>query len=75
MGSLGLASVAVCPYIISKLTHLPSKLAIGGTGLIIMVSVALQTSQQIKGRIIEQNFIIKKKKSILQESDYSSYVW
>ena len=75
LGSFGLASIAVCPYIISKLTSLPSKLAIGGTGLIIMVSVSMQTIRQVKGRIIQQNFISKKSKSIEQESDYDSHIW
>lgn len=44
---------------ISKLTALPSALAIGGTGLIIMVSVALETMRQVKGRITQQAFIDK----------------
>lgn len=59
-GSVILTAVAVLPYIISKLTSLPSSLAIGGTGIIICVSVAIQTVQQLKGRIIQQSFIDKK---------------
>lgn len=59
-GSVILTAVAVLPYIISKLTSLPSSLAIGGTGIIICVSVAIQTVQQLNGRIIQQSFIDKK---------------
>src|SRR5699024_6876527 len=71
-GSLILTIIAVLPYIISKLTQLPSSLAIGGTGIIIGVSVAIQTVQQIKGRIIQQSFIDKKQdkfeKSTIEEA-------
>ncbi|AXK51027.1 preprotein translocase subunit SecY [Spiroplasma alleghenense] len=61
IGSFFLALVAVLPYLITKVTNLPSNLAIGGTGLIILISVSLQTIQQIKGRVIQQAFIDKKK--------------
>ncbi len=55
-GSIGLALIAVLPYVISKVTNLPSSLAIGGTGLIIMVTVSLQTVRQVKGRLVQQYF-------------------
>ncbi|AHI54140.1 preprotein translocase subunit SecY [Spiroplasma sabaudiense Ar-1343] len=77
IGSFFLALVAVLPYIISKLTNLPSNLAIGGTGLIILISVSLQTIQQIKGRIIQQAFIDKKKEKFSSTDDDSSinHIW
>ncbi len=75
MGSVFLAAIAVCPYIISKLTDLPKALAIGGTGLIIMVSVGLQTLKQAQGRLTQQKFISRKNQSILQQGDYTSYIW
>ncbi len=75
IGSVFLAAIAVCPYIISKLTDLPKSLAIGGTGLIIMVSVGLQTLRQARGRYIQQQFIARKNQSIAQEHDYSSFIW
>ncbi len=62
LGSISLATIAVLPYIISKLTKLPSSLAMGGTGLIIMVSVSLQTIRQIKGRLVQQHFAAYKRK-------------
>ncbi|WP_339022652.1 preprotein translocase subunit SecY [Spiroplasma endosymbiont of Crioceris asparagi] len=74
MGSLFLAFLAALPYIIAKLTDLPSNLAIGGTGLIIVISVALQTTQQLKGRLIQQSFIDKKFDKF--DSDNSStHIW
>lgn len=69
-GSVFLAIIAILPYIISKLTNLPSALAIGGTGLIIMVSVALETMYQIKGRITQQLFIDKKMQKLIDDKWY-----
>ncbi|WP_408020249.1 preprotein translocase subunit SecY [Spiroplasma chrysopicola] len=74
LGSIFLAGIAVLPYIISKLTSLPSALAIGGTGLIIMVSVALETVRQVKGRITQQAFIDKKAENIINDKN-DSYLW
>ncbi|XHK03701.1 preprotein translocase subunit SecY [Spiroplasma endosymbiont of Anurida maritima] len=71
LGSIFLAGIAVLPYVISKLTSLPSALAIGGTGLIIMVSVALETVRQVQGRITQQEFINQKRKS----GSTDSYLW
>jgi len=57
VGAFFLTTVAVLPFLISKLTNLPSALAVGGTGLIIMVGVALDTTKQIKGRITQHSFL------------------
>ncbi|QEH62309.1 preprotein translocase subunit SecY [Spiroplasma chinense] len=75
MGAFFLAGIAVLPYIISKLTDLPSSLAIGGTGLIILISVAIQTTQQLKGRLIQQSFIDKKQEKFSDESVQTSHIW
>lgn len=73
LGSFFLAFIAILPYVISKLTNLPSSLAIGGTGLIIMVSVILETIRQIKGRITQQSFINKKIQKITENDDNSLF--
>lgn len=76
IGAIFLSVIAVLPYIISKLTNLPSNLAIGGTGLIIVISVAIQTVQQLKGRIVQQKLIDKKKEKFTEESKTSqSHIW
>ncbi|AME10921.1 preprotein translocase subunit SecY [Mycoplasma mycoides subsp. mycoides] len=77
VGSVFLAIIALLPYVISKLTQLPSNLAIGGTGLIICISVAIQTVQQLKGRIIQQNFIEKKKEKFTNNTNKNktSHIW
>lgn len=76
MGSIFLAGIAVLPYIISKVTNLPSSLAIGGTGLIIIISVAIQTVQQFKGRLIQQSFIDKKQEKFSDvKENTNSHIW
>ncbi|AOG60804.1 preprotein translocase subunit SecY [Spiroplasma helicoides] len=74
IGATFLAGIAVLPYIISKLTSLPSSLAIGGTGLIILISVAIQTTQQLKGRLIQQSFIDKKQEKFASENT-NTHIW
>nr|WP_035358717.1 preprotein translocase subunit SecY [[Acholeplasma] multilocale] len=77
IGAVFLALIAILPYVISKLTDLPSNLAIGGTGLIICISVAIQTVQQLKGRMIQQSFIDSKKEKFTEESENKkpSHIW
>lgn len=77
IGSFFLALIAVLPYIISKLTNLPSNLAIGGTGIIIVISVALQTIQQVKGRLVQQKLIDKKREKFTNDSpsNLNSHIW
>ncbi len=77
LGSLSLTAIAILPYIVSKLTSLPSSLSMGGTGLIIMVSVCLQTIRQVKGRLIQQRFSAYKNAD-LDGTDHNKknpYLW
>ena len=46
-GAIGLLIVALIPHIIPLITPLPSSFGIGGTGLIIVVGVALETLKQL----------------------------
>lgn len=71
LGSVFLAFVAILPNLISKLTNLPQNLAMGGTGLIIMVGVAIEVVKQIKGHITQQKYIHFKN----EESNKSSNLW
>lgn len=57
IGSMFLAFVAILPTLISKLTNLPQTLAIGGTGVIIMVGVAIEVIRQIKGQLTQQSYV------------------
>jgi preprotein translocase subunit SecY len=55
-GSLALGVIAVLPYvsefILAKFGVQAQNLAIGGTGLLIMISVALETLRQINSRAL-----------------------
>ena len=46
-GASGLLVIAMLPHILPALTPIPSSMAIGGTGIIIVVGVAIETIDQI----------------------------
>lgn len=55
LGAIGLTAIAVLPHIMPLIwTEMPQAMALGGTGLIIVVGVALETTKQIRG-ILTQN--------------------
>lgn len=56
LGALFLAFIAVLPYIIPMVTNLPNSIALGGTGLIIVVGVALETVSQIRGQLTQKSY-------------------
>lgn len=49
MGSMALTLIALIPVILSLSGAVPSSLSLGGTGLIIVVGVALEVNNQING--------------------------
>jgi preprotein translocase subunit SecY len=55
VGSLFLMTLAAMPILFSKLSGLPSSITIGGTGLLIVVGVALETFNQIESQLIGRN--------------------
>lgn len=55
-GALYLAAVCVLPAIVQKLTSNPVQFSFGGTSLLIVVSVALDTVQQIEGHYIAKQY-------------------
>jgi len=54
-GSLGLGAVAILPFVIEGLTK-SSALTLGGTGLLIVVSVAIETMKQIEAQTITASY-------------------
>ena len=56
LGSVFLVIIAGLPIVFSKLTSLPDKVTIGGTGLLIVVGVALETYKQLEGSILTRNY-------------------
>jgi preprotein translocase subunit SecY len=60
VGGVFLALMACSPFLIAKAISLPQNAAIGGTGIIILVSVMLELIKQLRGRIIQHRFVHKK---------------
>ena len=54
-GALFLGAIAILPSIASQLTQI-STIAIGGTGLLIVVSVILDTSKGIQSQLVMRNY-------------------
>ena len=56
VGGLFLVILATLPIICTKISALPSKVTVGGTGLLIVVGVALETYTQIENEILSRNY-------------------
>lgn len=56
VGALYLLVVASLPIITAVIFNLPSYVQVGGTSLLIVVGVAIQTTQQIKTDLQDQNY-------------------
>lgn len=56
LGSTFLVIIAGLPILFSKLTSLPTSVSIGGTGLLIVVGVALETYKQLEGSILSRSY-------------------
>jgi preprotein translocase subunit SecY len=54
-GSIALGAIAVLPFIVQGLTH-TQLLSLGGTGLLIIVAVALETLKQLESRAIQISY-------------------
>lgn len=52
VGALFVATVAALPVLFGTFSNLPSSVSIGGTGLIIVVGVALETYKQIESKLV-----------------------
>jgi preprotein translocase subunit SecY len=56
VGTLGLMLLAALPIAFSKLSALSSNVTIGGTGLLIVVGVALETYKQLESSIVSRSY-------------------
>ena len=61
-GTLGLMILAALPIIFSKVSNLSSNVTIGGTGLLIVVGVALETYKQLESSIVSRSYTGTKKR-------------
>ena len=56
VGSIFIAVIAALPIVVSKLTGLSQSIAIGGTGLLIVVGVAIETYKQIESGLVSRKW-------------------
>ena len=56
LGATFLVVIAGLPILFSQLTSLPTSVSIGGTGLLIVVGVALETYKQLEGSILTRSY-------------------
>lgn len=56
VGSIFLGAVALLPIIASMVWDLPESIGLGGTSLLIVISVALETAKQIEGLILKRQY-------------------
>lgn len=56
LGATFLVVIVGLPILFSKLTSLPTSVSIGGTGLLIVVGVALETYKQLEGSILTRSY-------------------
>lgn len=57
LGSICLTLIAVLPHIMPLIwTDMPTSMALGGTGMIIVVGVAIETVRQVQGLITQKSY-------------------
>ncbi|MEN2466597.1 preprotein translocase subunit SecY [Ornithinibacillus sp. FSL M8-0202] len=56
VGAIFLAAVSVLPIVFGKLAGLPQSIQIGGTSLLIVVGVAIQTMKQLEGQLVKRHY-------------------
>ena len=56
VGAIGLTFIAALPIVFGMVTNLPTSVTIGGTGLLIVVGVALETYKQIESQLVSRNY-------------------
>lgn len=56
LGAIFLVVIAGLPILFSNLTSLPTIVSIGGTGLLIVVGVALETYKQLEGSLLTRSY-------------------
>lgn len=54
LGALFLTFIAVLPYLLPMITNLPTNVAVGGTGIIIVVGVAIETMKDLEGQLTQK---------------------
>ncbi|MDD4705716.1 MAG: preprotein translocase subunit SecY [Bacilli bacterium] len=61
VGTIYLMIISALPIIFSGVTKLPAQVSLGGTGLLIVVGVALETYKQLESSIISRSYMGRRK--------------
>ncbi len=56
VGAIFLAAISVLPIVLGSLAGLPSAVQIGGTSLLIVVGVALETMKQLESQLVKRHY-------------------
>ncbi|MGX7014752.1 preprotein translocase subunit SecY [Vagococcus silagei] len=56
VGSVFLGLVAILPILAQNLWNLPQSIGLGGTSLLIVISVALETNKQLEGLLLKRQY-------------------
>lgn len=56
VGSIFLAAIAGLPYIFSMFSNMPTTVSLGGTGLLIVVGVVLESYKQLESGLISRSY-------------------
>lgn len=56
IGALFLCTIAGLPVVFGYISKLPASVTLGGTGLLIVVGVALETSKQLESKLLTRNY-------------------
>ena len=62
VGSIFLVILAGIPILFSAIFKLPSSVSIGGTGILIVVGVAIETYKQMESSLISRSYAAKRKR-------------
>ena len=61
-GSIFLVVLSAIPIVFSMIFDLPSTVSIGGTGILIVVGVAIETYKQIESSLVSRSYAAKRKR-------------
>ena len=56
VGSLFLAFIAILPLLVTRFMDLPQSIQVGGTSLLIVIGVALETMKQLEAQASQQEY-------------------
>ena len=56
VGAVFLATLAILPIVFDKLSNLTTAISISGTGLLIVVGVALETYKQLESQLVSRTY-------------------